>query len=456
MTERRTPERRQKRRPHRRGTPLGDGARQAVPQGTKAGAGPTAHGAGPRPAAAPAPKPAPAHGGPALTRRQLLLGAAGVVAAGAAVAGGSLALRGCAPAEAAPEEPAGPATVHFVAVGDNLPEIEIAAYADSLAGESGDGQYDYAPIYEPIREYVEAADLAYVKEETHLGGDDIGPRGYPSFNTTDSMADALVETGFDLVGSASNHAYDWGYFGANEHSRAVWNSQPVAFAGTATSEEEASQIATTQRNGLTFALLDYTYGVNGYDADDLPSYAVSLIDRDRIADDVARAREQADVVLVAMHWGTENLMEADETQLEYAQYLADLGVDVVLGSHPHVIGPMTWLEGADGHRTLVAYSLGNFLSNHEDPSIKHELEGMLSCDFVREDGQVRVENVTWVPLVNHTGTDGTFAVYALKDYTEELAAAHTILAAEDDPIGWMRETSASVVNAYDDGFVIDA
>lgn len=344
----------------------------------------------------------------------------------------------------------------FVAVGDNLPDAEIAAYAASLADDTGDGTYDYAPIYEPIKKYIESADLAYVKEETHLGGDDIGPHGYPSFNTTDSIADALVETGFDMVGSASNHAYDWGSYGANEHSREVWNAQPVAFAGTATSEEEAERIATVESNGMTFALLDYTYGVNGYDADDLPSYAVSIMDEDRIADDVARAREAADVVLVAMHWGTENLMEADETQLEYAQLLADLGVDVVLGSHPHVIGPMTWLEGADGHRTLVAYSLGNLLSNHEYPSMKHELEGMLSCDFVKEDGEVRVENVTWVPLVNHTGADGTFAVYALKDYTEELAAEHTILAGEDDPLGWMRETSASVVNAYDDGFVIDA
>lgn len=431
-----------KRKPHRRGTPIppaGDGARRTT-----------------EPSAAPRPAPGGSPGAgaatPALSRRGLLAGAAGVVAA---VAGGALVLRGCsAPAEE-PVAPAGPTTVSFVAVGDNLPDIEIAAYADALAGEEGDGTYDYAPIYEPVRSYVESADLAYVKEETHLGGDDIGPRGYPSYNTTDEMADALVETGFDLVGSATNHAYDWGSYGANEHSRAVWNAQPVTFAGTATSAEEAEEIPVAEKNGITFALLDYTYGVNGYDPEDLPSYAVSLMDEERIPKDVARAREVADVVLVAMHWGTENLMEADETQLKYAQLLADAGADVVLGSHPHVIGPLTWLEGADGHRTLVAYSLGNFLSNHEDPSIKHELEGMLSCDFVKEDGSVRVENVRWVPLVNHT--DGSsFAVYALKDYTEELAAAHPILSQSTDPLGWMRDTTADVVNAYGDGFLIDA
>lgn len=352
----------------------------------------------------------------------------------------------------APVEPAS-GRVHFVAVGDNLPEDRIGAWADAQAGTTGDGIYDYTAIYEPIKGYIESADLAYVKEETHCGGDDIGPAGYPSFNTTDAMADALVATGFDLVGSASNHSYDWGYFGANDHSCALWKKKNVVFTGTASSEADASRIATIERNGITFTLLDYTYGVNGYEASDLPSYAVNFIDKNRIAADVSRAREQADVVLVAMHWGTENLMEADDYQTEYAQYLADLGVDVVLGSHPHVIGPMTWLNGKDGHRTLVAYSLGNFLSRHESPQPKNELEGMLSCDFVRgENGSVGIENVVWTPLVNYT--DGqTYAVYALKDFTNELAANDAVFSGLEDPVAWLKQTSAEVVG---DGFQIDA
>ena len=422
---------RQNLKPHRRGTPI-------------------EHAAASRPAAHHAPQPSR---GPQ-ARPQLF--PVVIVLAVLFVVGCALGIRAAlAPAPETPPAPAGPTRASFVAVGDNLPEIGMGTYADAQAGEPGDGDYDYSPIFAPVRDYIQAADLAYVKEETHLGGDDIGPKGYPSFNTTDQMADALVETGFDLVGSASNHAYDWGYFGANDHSRAVWNEQPVAFAGTASSAEEAEKIATVERNGITFALLDYTYGVNGYDQDDLPDYAVSFMDKDRIEADVTRAQEMADVVLVAMHWGTENLMEADETQREYAQYLADLGVDVVLGSHPHVIGPVTWLTGEGGNRTLVAYSLGNFTSNHEYTHIYNELEGMLSCDFVKEDGEVRIENVVWTPLVMHT--DGTsFAVYALKDYTPELAAAHTTLSAEEDPIGWLRQTSEDVVNSLGDDFPIDA
>lgn len=378
--------------------------------------------------------------------------AAAALAAWALLSGGAGAAQDGEASEGASDVASAPdARVSFVAVGDNLPETSIGAYADACAGEVGDGLYDYAPIYAAIKPYVESADLAYVKQETHLGGDVIGPRGWPSFNTTDAMADAIVDAGFDLVASASNHSYDWGYYGAVEHSREVWNQKPVAFTGTASSEEEAAQIAVVERNGISFALLDYTYGVNGYTRDSLPSYAVNFIDEARIESDVARAREAADVVLVAMHWGTENLMEADAEQQRLAQLLADLEVDAVLGSHPHVIGPLAWVEGSSGNRTLVAYSLGNFLSNHEAPATENELGGMLSCDFVRKDGEVSIENVAWTPLVNHT-EDGSFAVHALKDYTPELAARHTLFADRDDPIGELERITESVIG---DGFAID-
>ena len=354
-------------------------------------------------------------------------------------------LAGGAATQTQPATQAQPATVHFVAVGDNLPEDQIGAYADAQAGEVGDGVYDYTSLYEHVKPYIESADLAYVKEETHIGGDEIGPLGYPSYNTTDEMADALVTTGFDFVASASNHAYDWGAYGANEHSCELWKTKAVAFTGTADSEEDAQKIATVERNGITFALLDYTYGLNGYEQSDVPSYAVNFIDKDRIASDVARAREQADVVLVAMHWGTENYMDIDDEQAEYAQYLADLGVDVVLGSHPHVIGPMQWVEGKDGNKTLVAYSLGNFITRHDYPLASNDLEGMLSCDFVRgESGKVSVENVVWTPLVNHTDGE-TFRVYTLKDYSNDLAAQNPTLSDLDDPIAYLKQLTRETV-----------
>ncbi|MBO4353295.1 MAG: CapA family protein [Eggerthellaceae bacterium] len=350
--------------------------------------------------------------------------------------------------------------VSFVAVGDNVPNDVLAAYADEQAGSVGDGDYDYRPLFAHIKEYTSEADLSYINQEVHIGGEDIGPRGWPSFNTTDSMADAVVDTGFDFVASASNHSYDWGLYGAVEHSREVWNAQPVAFTGTATSWEEANEIPVVERNGIKFALLDYTYGVGGFERNELPEYAVNYIDEDRIREDVPQAKALADVVLVAMHWGTENQIEPDDDELYYAQLLADLDVDVILGSHPHVTQPMTWLTGESGHRTLVCYSLGNFIIQHAAPTPNNDLEGMLSCDFVRhdaegEDGTIEIENIEWIPLVYH-GVEGEYAVWALKDYPAEMAKRNPAYEGIDDPIAWMREESDRIVNMYGDDFAIDA
>ena len=346
-------------------------------------------------------------------------------------------------------EPEGPAAkVSFVAVGDNLPDDYIGWYADGLAGQMDDGLYDYKPLFSPIADYVREADLSYINQETHIGGDDIGPQGYPSFNTTEAMADAVVDAGFDLVASASNHSYDWGQ-GALANSLSVWKEQPVVFTGTSETEEQYNHIATIERDGITFALLDYTYGVN-YPLEDLPPYTINLIDDQRIVSDVARAHEMADVVLVAMHWGTELLTEADDEQLRLAQLLADLDVDVVLGSHPHVIGPMAWVTNSTNpdHRTLVAYSLGNFLADHEAPLADNVLEGMLTCDFVREeaDGPVVVENVRWVPLVCHSSMERNFfAVYALDDYTMEQAKQCRALNEIANPIAWLHDETHRIV-----------
>ena len=332
-------------------------------------------------------------------------------------------------------------TVSFVAVGDNLPETVLTEYAWAQGGN----HYDFRPIYEFVEPTITAADIAYVKQEVHLD-DSIGPHGYPSFNAPESLADDLISVGFDVIGSASNHIYDWGYFGACARNREVWNSKNVVFAGSNLNAEEAETIATFEKGGIRFAFLDYTYGVNGYSPSDLDWWEVNFISEDRLKRDVTRAHELADVVIVAMHWGTENFTGIDDYQAKYAQLLADLNVDLILGSHPHVIGPVEWLTGTDGHQTLVAYSLGNFLSRHEAPDAYNELEGMLSCDFVRQGSTVTIKNATWTPLVNHTDWENYyFRVIPLGSYTNELAANGVAMSQLDNAVEWVRTTSREIV-----------
>lgn len=364
-------------------------------------------------------------------------------------------LRGLLPA-GPKEEPAAPVVadgstrVSFVAVGDNLIEQELSLLADAADGAQGDGRYDYSVLYQKVAPAIKSADISYVKQEVHLGGADIGPQGYPSFNCMDDMAGCLTSLGFDFVASASNHCYDWG-FDALAHSCGVFARQPVAYTGTAANPEDAQRIVTVEREGITFALLDYTYGVNGYTPDQIPSYAVNFYSKDRLRDDVARAREEADVVLVAMHWGTEKQLEENEEQREYAQFLADLGVDMIIGSHPHCIQPMRWVEGQGGNKTLCVYSLGNFVSNHENANPLSALEGMVSCDFVKakDSDKISIENVVWTPLVSHrqVSEEGLVdsVVYPLKDYSADLAATSKDGTEVSDVLAWYRDTTQQTI-----------
>lgn len=317
--------------------------------------------------------------------------------------------------------------VSFMAVGDNIGHERVYTYADKNSGTTGDGKYDFKPSYKHMAEDIKSADLSFINQESILGGDDLGISGYPAFNTPSQMAKDLVDLGFDMFNGASNHTLDKGFTGI-KNSAATWRQfKDVIFAGAYDSQEDADTIRVIERNGIRFSLLSYTYGTNGYA---LPNdYAVPLFDDDKITNDVKKAKEASDVVIVSAHWGTESQAPVTDTQKHYAQLFANLGVDLVIGTHPHVIQPMEWMTGTNGNKTLVAYSLGNFLSTME--TVDTQLEGMLSLDFVKtNDGKISIENVVWTPLINHFG-DGTFCVMPLKEYTEALNKVHYVLKDEE-------------------------
>lgn len=312
--------------------------------------------------------------------------------------------------------------VSFMAVGDNIGHERVYTYADKNSGSLNDGSYDFKPSYKYMTNYIKDADLSFINQESILGGDSLGISGYPAFNTPSQMANDLVDLGFDVINGASNHTLDKGFKGIQNSAKTWRQFKDVIFTGAYDSQEDADTIRVIERNGIKFSLLSYTYGTNGYA---LPnSYAVPLFDDNKITSDVKKAKEVSDVVLVSAHWGTESSAAIAKDQKHYAQLFADLGVDLVIGTHPHVIQPMEWITGTNGNKTLVAYCLGNFLSTME--TVDTQLEGMLSLDFVKSGDKVAIENVVWTPLINHFG-DGTFVVMPLKDYTKELNATHYVL-----------------------------
>ena len=320
--------------------------------------------------------------------------------------------------------------ISFVGVGDNLIHEMIYVQADKAKGTQGDGEYDFTSMYSHVKKDIKQADLAYIDQESILGGDALGISGYPTFNSPASVADAVASTGFDIVNTANNHCLDK-YQEGIDNSSSIWKQQKgIITAGTYTSQQDRDTIRTIKRKGVTFSFLAYTYGTNGIEPP--YDYSVAYFDEAQIRKDVAAAKKISDVVIVSAHWGDENMSTPNAMQEQYAQLFADLGVDVVIGEHPHVIQPVTWVKGKDGGKTLVVYSLGNFLNGMLD--VNNVLSGMIRFNFVKhaDTGDIRIEDVMWEPLITHYSGDAAdimntrkdFAVYRLSDYSDSLAAQH--------------------------------
>lgn len=313
--------------------------------------------------------------------------------------------------------------VSFLAVGDNLMHQKL------LDEAKHEGEYDFSSYYANIQSVIQKVDLSFVNQETIFGGKDLGYSGYPLFNTPDEMAQNLHDVGFDVVNGATNHSFDKGEKAITHSIQLMKQFQDMTYLGLYDSQEERDTIQVVEKNGIKISFLSYNQLTNG---NYVPhSYTYNPFDKALIQKDVENAKEISDFVVVSCHWGNEYDTDANSFQKEYAQFMADLGVDVIVGTHSHTLEPTQWIDGKDGHRTLVAYSLGNFISGMMEEET--QLGGMLSLDFVKKDNQLSIENVTITPLVNHYRVKNVnqayetrydFTVYRLKDYTEDLASQH--------------------------------
>lgn len=344
--------------------------------------------------------------------------------------------------------------VTFCAVGDNLANDRTLEIADMWGGTgAGDGVYDFSPLYREISPVVSGYDIAFVNQETVLGGNtDWDWSGYPSYNTPDSMAQALVDAGFDVVSSNTNHTYDY-WTTPIEHAQQLWAGfSSVAFIGSYSDEADRAQVRVVERNGVKVAFLSYSYGQNGYEQSDLPNdyYAVPW-DAQAFTQDYARARQAADIVVVYMHGGDEYTSTPNDWQREVAQTCADAGVDLLIGSHAHVIQSFEEVTRADGSGTMpCAFGLGDFVSSYTDYP-ETVLSGMFSCDFVLDDtGAVQVENLAWTPLVEYwtysqDGTPDDYVRLVSGMSAEEAAGDYLLSSLGSDALDWMRQHTEEVL-----------
>lgn len=314
--------------------------------------------------------------------------------------------------------------VSFMGVGDNL--IHETVYNDAL---QDDGTYDFSKMYTNFKKDAKESDIAFINQETVLGGESLGLSGYPTFNSPTEIAKNLEKAGFNLANLATNHCLDRGEQGIANELEAFSNTNIVT-DGVYTSQEAFNTIPTFEKKGITFSFLAYTYGTNGIAPD--YDYNVSYLDYDQIKSDVQKAKEISDVVIVSAHWGDENTFEPNDLQKHYAQLFADCGVDVVIGTHPHTIQPVKWIKGSSGNKMLCVYSLGNFIGGML--TTDNAIGGEIKFDFVKKSDKITIENVKWIPTVIHfEGNQNNimevrynYKAYKLSQYSDKLAKKHVL------------------------------
>lgn len=315
--------------------------------------------------------------------------------------------------------------VSILMAGDVLLHDKIAA-----SGKMEDGTYNYDHMFTNVRDEIEAADIAIVNQEVILGGRDLGLTGYPSFNGAFEVGDALVESGFDVVLHATNHALDKGKNGLLSCINFWENTYPdIAYLGIADTADKADDIYITEKEGIKFAILNYTYGTNGIPLPSDMPYCVNLLDESRIRADVAAAKLAADFVIVCPHWGTEYILTTDANQKYWTNLFFEAGVDLVIGTHPHVVEPVEVIENEE-HSMLVYYSIGNYINStaQTGAGIANRMLGVLADITVeRKDDDVVISDYGIIPIVAHVKSGaGLCTVYKLEDYTTELAAQNEI------------------------------
>ena len=339
-----------------------------------------------------------------------------------------------------------PVEVTLVAVGDILLHDNV-----SNSGKMDDGTYNYDHLFKNVKADISAADIALVNQEVILGGVDLGLSGYPTFNGAYEVGDALVKAGFDIIEHATNHTLDKGKTGVLNCIN-FWrtNYPEIAVLGINSTAEEQEEIYVWERDGIKIAFLNYTYGTNGIPLPSDMPYIVNLLDKEKMAKDIAKAKTMADFIVVLPHWGLE-YTHVPDNQKDMAQFFLKNGVDLVIGAHSHVIQPVEMLvDDATGHQMLVYYSLGNFINSTADSGIgtADRMVGAMANVTLTNDesGNVYIKDYGVTPLVTQMlFGKGEITTYKLSDYTQELADKNGILARDSRfSLKWCKELCKQV------------
>lgn len=290
-----------------------------------------------------------------------------------------------------------PVTIHMSATGDIM--CHLTNIKNAYNSTSKD--YDFTNVFKNIKDYTLNADITVGNLETTFAGASRGYTGYPTFNTPEILGKNLKDIGFDVICTANNHSMDKGYSGV-ESTLNFLDEFGLDHYGTARSEQEQDTILVKDVNGIKIAFLAYTYGTNGIAIPSGKEYSVNLIDKDLIKEHISLAKQQnVDMICVSMHWGNEYKVVQNSNQEELADFLFENGIDIILGSHPHVLEPMekrtVTLEDGTTKDGFVIYSLGNFVSGQIYANTKSTV--ILDIQITKDsEGKITIDSVNYTPV----------------------------------------------------------
>ncbi|WP_022753323.1 CapA family protein [Butyrivibrio fibrisolvens] len=336
--------------------------------------------------------------------------------------------------------------VTFTAVGDTIAHKQIYTYGAMYENNN----YDF--LYDNVKEKISDADLSAVVQETPFAEDkdfynatedDIKSTSqeskikeqinrlyseYPRFASPQGIASSQEAAGFDIIACATNHMMDQGIEGIDRTYYAYKDDTNVI--GILPSDrQESENYIVISKNGITIALFDYTYGINDLGIPSGYSNCINILsDEDKVKKDLETARQEADAVIVFVHWGEEYKRDITDYQKKWTDVFYESGVNVVIGSHPHVLEPYELIQREGGQQMLVYYSLGNFVSGQNE--IERILGGMATFTInktVTQDGMtITLTDYELEPIVTHQEKEGIYTAYFLRDYTDSLASMHRL------------------------------
>lgn len=328
--------------------------------------------------------------------------------------------------EVVTEEVFKPTSAKLVAVGDNLMHRSC-----TLSAKNADGTYDFTKHFANMADIFKAADLAVISQDTVLGGIELGATSTETgiFNTAVELADGMADAGINVVLAANNHIMDEGSAGLNTMMSYFSTKYPnITLLGVNNSREAKDEPVYVETNNIKIAMINYSYGSNQTADLDASPYLLNQYDEDWLSDILKQAREEADFIIAFPFWGEQNSMDYTQEQERQAQFLANNGVDLIIGSYPHVVEPVKWITAENGDRTLVYYSLGNFQSIQN--TVENMLGGQANVTISKEEDGTHISDYSLDFVVTHYEQRESseyydiVTTYPLADYTNDLAARH--------------------------------